>query len=662
MKWAHNSAAGPLTSARRSRGTTRRLIGAALVAGGVLLTGLPAAAVVTCSVAVATATVAMGSGDTATLSVGPAGQINVNGSQCSGTATTTNVDTIVVNGAAGNETVNLSLAGGPFAPGGSAESSGTPEIELSVSLAGGTDTLIITGSSGTDALGFGSLGINLNADDDLDVTITAVEGFTVNAGDGADVVSGAGGDDTGLPFLSALTLNGEAGTDGLTGGATNDTVSGAAGADALSGGGGNDTLQGGTENDLLAGDAGNDFIVGGADTDTADHSTATSAVTVNFETATTSGGAGADILTGVENAAGSSFGDTLFGDDLNNGLSGGAGPDLLRGEGGSDQLTGGEGLDTADYSTAPAGVTVNLSVGSASGSAGTDGVTTVENVEGSNFADSLTGSGTDDDLDGAAGDDTLAGGPGNDSLAGEGGADLLDEGAAANGGDDLSGGLGADTLSYGSRPTAVRVSLNAEFDDGASAEGDNVQADVETVKTGSGNDYLVGDGGGNALDGGAGDDTFLGAGGDDSLAGGPGSDTADYSTAPGGVRVDLETGSASGGAGNDALAEVENVDGSEFPDDLTGVVGNNVLRGGAEADAVDGGDGNDLLVGGAGDDELSGRRGADDLRGGAQDDLLTGGRGRDRLSGGSGFNRCNGGPGRDRLVRCRSKITLADLR
>src|SRR5688572_5448070 len=100
----------------RRRETTRRLTGAALVVAGVLLTSLPAAAVVTCSVGAGTATVAMGSGDTATLTVGLAGQVNVNGSQCGGTATTTNIDTIVVNGAAGNETVNLSQAGGPFAP------------------------------------------------------------------------------------------------------------------------------------------------------------------------------------------------------------------------------------------------------------------------------------------------------------------------------------------------------------------------------------------------------------------------------------------------------------------------------------------------------------------------------------------------------------------
>jgi Ca2+-binding RTX toxin-like protein len=642
--------------------TIRHLMGAVLVAGGVFLTGLPAAAVVTCSVSLGTATVAMASGDTATLSIGPAGQINVNGSQCSGTATTTNIDTVVVNGAGGAETVNLSLAGGPFAPGASPESSGVPEIEISVSLAGGSDTLVITGSSGSDAIEFGTLGVNVNDDDDTDVTISAVEVFVVNAGDGPDTVSGEGGDDTGLPFLSALTLNGESGTDTLTGGATNDSVSGGAGSDALVGGGGNDVLLAGAEDDTLSGEAGNDWMDGGSGGDTAQFSAATSGVTVNLETAVTSGGAGSDILVGVENAAGSSFADTLIGDGGDNSLFGGAGPDLLRGEGGADQLTGGEGVDTTDYSTAPAGVTVNLFVGSASGGAGTDVLDTVENVEGSGFADSLTGGNTDDDLDGSAGNDVLAGGAGNDVLAGEAGADLLDEGAGSNGGDDLSGGPGADALSYGSRSAAIHVSLNGEFDDGASAEGDNVQADVETVETGSGDDHLTGDAGGNTLQGGPGSDDFVGAAGSDSLAGGPGLDTADYSTAPSAVRVNLATGSTSGGGGNDALTDIENVDGSEFPDDLTGAAGDSALRGGAEADTLDGGDGNDLLVGGAGDDELSGRSGADDLRGGAQDDLLAGGRGRDRLSGGSGFNQCTGGPGRDRLVRCRSKITLADLR
>ena len=50
---------------------------------------------------------------------------------------------MVVNGASGNETVNLDHGGGPFGPGPTPEPSGTPEIELTANMAGGTDVLTL---------------------------------------------------------------------------------------------------------------------------------------------------------------------------------------------------------------------------------------------------------------------------------------------------------------------------------------------------------------------------------------------------------------------------------------------------------------------------------------------------------------------------------------
>jgi hypothetical protein len=57
----------------------------------------------------------------------------------------------------------------------------------------------------------------------------------------------------------------------------------------------------------------------------------------------------------------------------------------LTGGNGDDTLTGGAGTDTSNYSTATAGVTVNLSIATAQPTvgAGTDTITEVENVAGS---------------------------------------------------------------------------------------------------------------------------------------------------------------------------------------------------------------------------------------------------------------------------------------
>lgn len=106
-------------------------------------------------------------------------------------------------------------------------------------------------------------------------------------------VQGQNGTYTGRYYLSvvsdALTLNGTAAAERITGGlgntvinglAGNDYLDGGAGADKLYGGDGNDTLSGAADNDLIYGGAGNDSLSGGSGLDMLE------------------GGAGNDILRG----------------------------------------------------------------------------------------------------------------------------------------------------------------------------------------------------------------------------------------------------------------------------------------------------------------------------------------------------------------------------
>ena len=88
------------------------------------------------------------------------------------------------------------------------------------------------------------------------------------------------------------------------------------------------------------------------------------------------GAAGNDLLVGFRNIIGASAGSLLIGNNANNLITGGAGADTIRGLDGPDTIEGGAGADTMDggvgvdtliYASSPSAVTVNLSVGTASG-------------------------------------------------------------------------------------------------------------------------------------------------------------------------------------------------------------------------------------------------------------------------------------------------------
>jgi Ca2+-binding RTX toxin-like protein len=223
----------------------------------------------------------------------------------------------------------------------------------------------------------------------------------------------------------------------------------------------------------------------------------------------------------------------------------------------------------------------------------------------------FTGPGPDDALFGAAGNDLMGGGAGNDGLYGEAGNDTLLGGAGA---DYLDGGANYDLASYAGG-AGVYAALFAPQLNTGDAAGD-VYVGIEGLIGSSFNDTLVGDAGNNRLEGGDGDDLLEGQAGDDDLFGGLGSDTVSYFDAAG-VNVDLEAGIAADGyqpVGFDFLFQIENVNGSNSADAISGDTLGNILRGVGGNDALDGRAGNDTLVGGAG---------ADSLVGGAGDDILT---------------------------------------
>jgi Ca2+-binding RTX toxin-like protein len=214
-------------------------------------------------------TAAIPVGGTATLAVvGGAIHFGANPTAC-GAATTTNTDSIAVNGAAGSvEALTVDQTGGALAPGVGAESNGIAEIELAINLGDATDQIVFKGTAGADALAIGTKGVSYNSDTDVDATIAPMpNAIELAGGEGDDILTARGGYGAGQVFLGSVVLRGEGGADTLTGSNLDDLIVGAGGNDVITGYSGNDELRGDEGNDQLNGNDGNDLMIGGSGAD-----------------------------------------------------------------------------------------------------------------------------------------------------------------------------------------------------------------------------------------------------------------------------------------------------------------------------------------------------------------------------------------------------------
>ena len=332
---------------------------------------------------------------------------------------------------------------------------------------GGTDTLtninFVRGSSGNDSI----LGSTANifeqleggaGNDTLDGGVmTIVDGIATNGNRvsyqnalGAVMVDLQAGIATVGVYTDTLSnfnqIRGSNQGDSLYGSETTDY------AELFDGRGGNDTIDG----------------RGGFDIARYDLSPATGGVNVNLQSGIAADGqGGTDFLQNIEGIYGTSYNDTLVGNEGNNRLegrggndsiNGGLGKDTLLGGSGSDTLDGGEGVDAAGFQYAyneyaitrvndtdlrlarGSDTTILRNVEYLGFSSGAD-VRTLQDILGntpSDYSDTLTGT---------AGDDSLSAGKGNDSVSGLAGNDTLSGG---EGNDTLVGGAGRRCLCGGS--------------------------------------------------------------------------------------------------------------------------------------------------------------------------------------------------------------------
>lgn len=226
-------------------------------------------------------------------------------------------------------------------------------------------------------------------------------------------------------------------------------------------------------------------------------------------------------------------------------------------------------------------------------------------------------------------DVTVVGGPSDDLIATSDGLDTIDPGrgrdhvssgpgrdrviatAAPDGPDFYDLGSGGDTslypfeqpydgdsVDYRSREAATLYTADELADDGAAGERDTV-VNAEVIRSGSGDDTLVGDAGTNSLLGGRGADRIYGLAGGDALFGQTGSDLL------------------KGGNGFDELTDLKPGGG----DRAFGGPGGDYIELGAGQDLGDGGGGSDAIITGKGRDLIRAMDGErDDVHCGADAD------------------------------------------
>lgn len=290
---------------------------------------------------------------------------------------------------------------------------GLPEDHLQGSVGndlehGGAGDDTLEGGDGNDRL-YGDEGDDdLNGGNGNDVMYAGVGFDLLSGGAGNDQLFGEADDDIINGNDGTDSLNGGAGDDELDGGADNDTLTGGDGLDTLLGGDGADSLGGGMSADDLEGGNGNDKLDGGDGNDTL------------------VGDAGADSLLGGNGN------DLLYSGTGNDTVMAGAGDDLIiGGDGQGDDVYNGEaGIDTVKYTSAVAGITIDLAKGSAKSTLvdagiGTDTLKNIESVIAGDFNDVLKGSSGANKLEGGSGDDLLLGGGGKDTLVGGAGNDTF---------------------------------------------------------------------------------------------------------------------------------------------------------------------------------------------------------------------------------------------
>jgi Ca2+-binding RTX toxin-like protein len=324
----------------------------------------------------------------------------------------------------GSSTITINDAPS-FKPGATPEAN-DDEIEFVVNFNDGpSDLLQVSGSAGPDLFQMGNSGVNWAVGpgglEESEMISSVADNINLDLDNGANDATAQGGTGVGSAInASNVAMSGGNDADHLTGG-------NAPTGEFIRGGAGPDTIDGVAGADLLQPSFGDDSVVGGAGADMVDFGDPI-ATGVTFDLSKTTAqatGQGTDTVSQVEDINGTNGTDVLVGNAGPNTIQGGSGNDTIDGGLDADTLLGSGPNDTVTYATAPAGVTVDLSAGTASGGAGADTLNQFANVIGSPFADSLIGNAQANTITGLAGADEVSALAGTDTVqVRDGGPDI----------------------------------------------------------------------------------------------------------------------------------------------------------------------------------------------------------------------------------------------
>lgn len=381
-----------------------------------------------------------------------------------------------------------------------------------------------------------------------------------------------------------------------------------------------------TDTLVVKGTSGNDTVIAGA---VGIELTASKKLDISFTTAVKklyfSLGDGNDVFNGNGDTVAGGASNTVYVAPAAGGLQvfGGNGNDTIN-QGAAETkfevVSGGAGIDTVDYSARTAAVAVSL------GSTSTGvGVVVPHKANTSTAVMTVTGTATvpvDLKVKVTTAGANFAATPKID-ISIDGGKTYAQTAVTAAAtvavtGTGLTVALADGTFVLGDTFTAARLA------DGGATELDDIQADVEVVTGGSGNDTLSGykdntltqASGAYTLNGGAGDDWFFQGNYETAYAnnatevlnGGLGSDTVDYSNRSLGLVITMDgvaandgdpTANAAAGEKDNVAKDIEDAIGGSAGDSITGNVSNNKLTGGMGSDLLTGGDGDDVFAMGA---------------------------------------------------------------
>jgi len=479
---------------------------------------------------------------------------------------------------------------------------------------------VIAGFEGDDTIAGGEGDDKIMGEDGADL---------LDGGEGKDVLIGGAGDDTyiiddrgdrviekeGAGFdciESAFSMSlGTSLEELILTGTANIRGTGNSLDNRLVGNTGNNTLDGKRGADTMAGDQGDDLYVVDDAGDVVTEAASEGSDTVNSAIDYTLGSHVEHLkLTGkATNGTGNSLDNQITGNRYTNVLSGGAGNDILKAGSGNDTLTGGDGDDTLDgykgkdcasYAGAASAVTVDLAVTAAQNTigAGTDVLTGIERLIGSDFGDTLAGNTKSNRIDGAAGADTMTGGAGNDTYVVDDAGDMAME--AEKGGTDVV----ECSVTYTLADNIERLYLTGTGDiDGTGNHGKNV------LKGNAGNNTLDGGAGRDTMYGGLGDDTYVVDNRYDRVVEGKNAGIDEVKSS-----VHFRLASTLEHLELTGTADIRGT-GNSLDNRLVGNTGNNLLAAKQGNDTLDGGVGDDTLEGGSGDDVyvISGNLGDHDV-------------------------------------------------